>query len=146
MKYSVWWILPLAALVTACAGVPRDEGELSPLDRHMAYAGDPIDRFSFPDRIRGWSPVDREHLVVRTELDKAYLLAVEPGCVGLQHTHRIGLATTVGRTDITSGLDSVRLDEDQCRIVEIRPLDYARMREEQSAEQPASRQATLESK
>lgn len=143
MKYSAWWILSVAALGTACAGVPRDDGDVSSLDRHLAYAGEPVDRVYVPQRIRGWSPVDREHLVVRTETDKAYLLAVEPGCIGLQNTRSIGLTSQFGRTDITSGFDEIRLEDDRCRIVEIRPLDYARMREEQRNDAGEIRQATL---
>jgi hypothetical protein len=143
MKYSAWWILSVAALVTACAGVPRDDGDVSALERHMAYAGDPVDRFYFPQRIRGWSPVDREHLLVRTELNKAYLLAVEPGCIGLLNTQSIGLTSQFGRTDVTSGFDEIRLEHDRCRIVEIRPLDYERMRAEQRIDADEIRQATL---
>jgi len=138
MKHFAWWILTIAALLTACAGIPRDDGELSPLDRYMAYAGDPVDRFNFPQRIRSWSPVDREHLLIRVGPRETYLLAVGGGCIGLQTTRSIGISSRVGSTTVTSGLDEIQLDHDRCRITEIRPVDADRMRAD---EQTAARQA-----
>ena len=134
MKYSAWWVLPIALSVSACAGIPREDGGVSALERYMAYAGDPIDRFSYPQRLRGWHPIDREHLLIRTAPDTTYLLTVEGGCIGLMNTHSIGITTQAGRAIVSSGLDEIRLEQDRCRIVEIRPLDAARMRAEERVE------------
>ena len=97
----------------------------------MAYAGEPTDRFSYPQRLRGWHPIDREHLYVRTGPTSAYLLTVAGGCIGLNTTHSLGLTNSTGRGVVTSGLDEVRLQQDRCRIMEIRPLDLARMQEDE---------------
>jgi hypothetical protein len=134
MKHSAWWILSLAALVTACAGVPRDDAAVSPLERYMAYAGEPVDRFTYPQRLRSWRPVDRQHLMVQSGVGRFYLLAVEPGCIGLQQSHRLAFTSNVARSTVSSGFDEIRLERDRCRITEIRPLDYDRMREDERAE------------
>jgi hypothetical protein len=143
MRYFRWWLIPVAVLVAGCA-TPRDVAELSALERHMAYAGAPIDRFSYPQRIRGWSPIDREHLLIHTGPGRSYLLAVAPGCVGLRTTHSIGITSQMGRRVVTSGIDEVRLEQDRCRIIEIRPLDYERMRADGRSEQDDLRQARLD--
>jgi hypothetical protein len=143
MRASVWWIIPVAVLVAACAA-PRDEGEPSPLERHMAYAGPPIDRFNYPQRLRGWSPIDREHLLVHTGPGRSYLLAVAPGCIGLHTAHSIGIVSRVGQRAVTSGLDEVRVGQDRCRIVEIRPFDYERMRADGRSGRDELREATLD--
>jgi hypothetical protein len=118
-------IASAAILIVACAGVQREDGAQSPLERYMAAAGAPIDRFSYAQRLRGWHPVDREHLFVRTGTNEAYLLTVAAGCDGLKTTHRIGITSRAGRAIATSGLDAIQLERDECRITEIRPLDLA---------------------
>lgn len=134
MNPKAWWILFLAVGVTACAGIPREQGGVSALDRYLAYAGDPVDRINYPHRLRGWHPIDREHLYIRTEPTTTYMLTVTGGCIGLMTTHRLGITTQAGRTVVTSGLDEVRVEKDRCRIVEIRPLDIDRMRAEERAD------------
>ena len=133
MKHSAWWILPIAALASACAGIPKDDGEVSALDRYLAHAGEPVDRFTFPQRIRGWQAVDREHLLVRVGPREAYLLRTGGPCVGLQNSRRIGLTSQLGRTTVTSGRDEIVLEHDRCRITEIRPLDLDRLRADEQA-------------
>jgi hypothetical protein len=131
MKLSAWWVLPVIATLAACAGVKRDVAEAeAPLDRYQAHAGEPVDRFTYPSRLRGWHAVDREHLVVHTG-DTSYLLQVAGGCVGLQTAHRIGMTTRNARNVVSSGLDEITLEHDRCRIIEIRPLDYPGLRAEQ---------------
>jgi hypothetical protein len=132
MKLSAWWVLPVIATLAACAGVKRDaaEAEAPPLDLYQAHAGAPVDRFHYPLRLRGWHAVDREHLVVRTDTNTAYLLQVAGGCVGLRTAHRIGMTTRSARNVVSSGLDEITLEHDRCRIIEIRPLDYQGFRAE----------------
>jgi hypothetical protein len=144
MRYSRWWFVSFAVLVAGGCATPREDAELSALERHIAYAGAPIDRFSYPQRIRGWSPIDREHLLIHTGLGQSYLLAVAPGCVGLRTSHTVALSSRAGQRSITSGIDEVRLEQDRCRIIEIRPLDYERMRADGRAERDELRQATLD--
>lgn len=125
MKLSAWWVLPVVATLAACAGVKRDAAEAeAPLEHYRAHAGEPVDRFSYPLRLRGWHAVDREHLLVRTGTNTAYLLQVAGGCVGLRTAHRIGMTTRSSRNVVSSGVDEITLEHDRCRIIEIRPLDY----------------------
>ena len=92
-----------------------------------------MDRFTFPQRIRGWQAVDREHLLVRVGPREAYLLGTGVPCVGLQTSRRIGLTSKVGRITVTSGRDEILLEPDRCRITEIRPLDLDRLRADEQA-------------
>jgi hypothetical protein len=133
MRNRRLWTVSLAAILAtvlvACAGVPRDRDESSPLEHYVAHAGDPVDRVYTARRLRSWHPIDREHLTVRIGPDSYYLLTVAPGCVGLRHTHAIGLTAHGGRNTLLSGRDEVILANDRCRIMAIRPLDYAALQE-----------------
>lgn len=124
----------LAAIVvlTACSsGSPR-MNEQEARERYMDYAGAPVSSFSYLGRFDGWRPLGRDKLIVWTGLNDAYLLTVESSCQGLDFASRIGLTSSTG--SVNSGFDFVRLRDgfrrERCRIVEIRPLDYKRMRAE----------------
>jgi hypothetical protein len=125
-------ILACAALLAACAAVKRDEGPTQ-LEHYLAFAGEPIDRFNYPQRLRSWRPIGRDHLLVVTGTDRGYLLAVTPGCVGLQTSRTIAITTRATTMYVSSGVDEVRVERDRCRIIEIRPVDMARMREVEHA-------------
>lgn len=135
MKKPILLILSMLALLTACSGIPQREGEQETSQRYMAYAGAPVSSFSALGRIDGWRPLTRDTLIVWTGLNDAYLLNVEPSCMGLGFAMRIGITTSVG-SSVQSGFDYVRFRDgyrrERCRILEIRPIDYRRMRQEQT--------------
>jgi hypothetical protein len=95
------------------------------LDRYLAYAGAPIDRFTYLGRFDSWRALSQSELVIWTSLNVAYLLTVAQPCIGLQFTSRIGISSTTG--SVERGLDSVLVDRQRCQITEIRPVDYRRM-------------------
>ncbi len=129
MQQQACFAAGLAALglLGACAGgMPMREDPQVVQDRYNAYAGDPVDRFSWLGRFNGWEPIGRYEVVVFTGVSDAYLLRVAPPCDNLQFAQRIGLTST-GST-VYARLDSVTSGGWRCPIEEIRKIDYKRMR------------------
>lgn len=133
MKKKTLLTLSTLSLLTACGGIPQRESEQETMQRYEAYAGAPVSSFSVFGHVDGWRPLTRDKLIVWTGIDDAYLLSVEPTCMNLEFATRIGLTTSVG-SSVQSGFDSVRLRDgfhrQRCRILEIRPIDYRRMKQE----------------
>lgn len=116
--------LLLGALLGGCAGIPQQAaGGPIPRDRYEAYAGAPVHSFNYLGRFDGWRPLGRHQLAVWTGSGDGYLLSLEPPCLNLDFSAAISFTTQIAHT-VTSGLDSVRVGRDRCRILEIRPLDY----------------------
>jgi len=116
----------LALLVACASGIPLHESDQQVRDRYSAYAGEPIDHFTWLGRYDGWEPIGRYELVVFTGVSDAYLLKVTPPCENLQFANRIGISSTTGT--VYSRLDSVTAGHWRCPIAEIRKIDYRRMR------------------
>lgn len=123
-------ILPLAlvALTASCAHFKNREKDEDVLARYMDNAGEPIEHFSYLGRFDGWRALGRDKLVVWTGINDAYLLTVQTPCSNLPFANAIGLTTTTGT--VSRGFDSVKVGKgEQCRINEIRPVDYKKVRE-----------------
>ena len=124
-------LLGLASLA-ACAGIRQRDGEPSALTRYLEYAGEPIPSFSTMGRVDAWRGLSRTQLVVWTRLDDANLLTADPTCRELQFAMNIALESRVNGTS-SSGFDHVRAGRDRCQIVQIRPIDYRLMKQEERA-------------
>jgi Family of unknown function (DUF6491) len=124
------WIWVAAALVAACAcacaGAAR-RGAQPSLDQYMRYAGPPIQRFSYRNSYTGWQIVE-EYKIIMFVGDGAYLLTVVPPCPQMRLAMFMSIRNASG--GIVSRFDRVQLDENDCLIDEIRPIDYRRMRQE----------------
>ena len=121
----------LSALLAACSVIPRHESDQEVRDRYNAYAGEPIESFTWLGRFDSWSPIGRDELVVLTGPSDAYLLKVAPPCQDLQFANSIGLTSTAG--SVSNRFDAVIVGRwpgwrDRCQIVEMRKVDYRRMR------------------
>ena len=128
------------ALLAACAGHDLKSGnggsasaaptgtpaQQAALARYLAYAGPPLQYFTWMGRFYSWEGLGKDQLVVFTTASDAYLLTVWPPCDLRFTVHTIGLSST-GAT-IYKGLDSVVADGRRCPIGEIRRIDYAKMR------------------
>jgi hypothetical protein len=119
-------LLPLLAL-TACAAFKNRESDAETLARYVDYAGAPIDSFSLLGGVDGWESLGDNRLVVRTGVNKAYLLTVAQPCLNLDFATSIGLTST-GST-VSRGFDSVRFGNERCQITDIRPVDYKAARQ-----------------
>ena len=129
LKLRIAWLLPAFALLIACSGIPLKERMAAERERYEAYAGNPIDHFTYLGRFDGWEPIGRHELVVWTGINDAYLIKVAPPCEDLQFANRIGLTST-GGTVYSRFLDSVKVRGWNCPIQEIRPVDYKRLRQD----------------
>ncbi|MGQ0428411.1 MAG: DUF6491 family protein [Gammaproteobacteria bacterium] len=122
--------LVAVTLLAACATTRQREGEISDRERYWYYAKPAVPSFSTFGRISGWRPLGRNELVVWTRFDEAYILRVSPGCFGLDSEWGIRIESRVPST-VSSGFDSVRVGRDTCRILEIHPMDYKLMKQEE---------------
>lgn len=127
------FLLPIMALLVACAASPRREDGQTARDAYLAYAGDSISRISYYGRIHGWRPLSRDQLVLWTTANDAYLLTVVPACIELEFATQISVTSRTGRNWLSAGRDDIRVGRDSCRIMDIRTIDYRRMRAEQRA-------------
>lgn len=115
------------------------------LVRYQTYAGPPVQSFNWLGRFDSWEPLGKDHLLVYTRPNEAYLLRVNGPCDVRFATGPIGITST--NSTVLAGLDSIVVNSGvggkwQCPIAEIRPLDVGRMRAEarsQSQPPPAQR-------
>jgi uncharacterized protein DUF6491 len=103
--------------------------------QYAAYAGPPIQQFTWFGHFDGWEPLGQTDLVVFTTPSDAYLLNVWPPCdlrfaFNGRGGETIGVTSTSGT--VSAGLDSVierspDVGRTVCPINEIRKVDYRRM-------------------
>jgi hypothetical protein len=116
----------LVALIGACSsGGPRLT-DAQQRERYAAYAGPPVDSFTWLGRFYSWQTLGDNQLVVFTTPSDAYLLTVQAPCNDLPFTQIVGVTTTAGT--VHARLDSLIVKGWRCPITQIRPVDYARMR------------------
>ena len=118
-------LLIAAALLASCSGIPLKQREAAERARFEAYAGKPVDHFTWLTHYEGWEPISRDQLVVWTDINQAYLITVFPPCTDLMFARRIGLTSTADT--VYAHFDSVRAEGWRCMIDTIRPVDYRRM-------------------
>jgi hypothetical protein len=123
------------------AGTPPAAARQSALEQYGAYAGAPIDRFTWFGHFYSWEQLGRDRLVVFTTANDAYLLKVWPSCDLRWVINTIAVSST-GPT-VTARLDAVIIDSAPtgrmvCPIEEIRPVDYRRMLADRRAPAPGS--------
>lgn len=129
MRLAKAWLLPMVALLTACSGIPLKERDNARRARYEAYAGAPVEQFTWIGQYNGWEPIETNKLVVWTTPFQAYLIKVAPPCDNLEFVNRIGLTST--SNTVYARFDSVKVDHGwRCPIQEIRPIDYRRMQQD----------------
>ena len=123
-------LLPLVlmtVLVCACSGIPRQQRDSERFERYLQYAGPPVNQITYLGHYDGWEAVGRYQLVLWTNINDAYLITVSPPCEDLQFANRIGITQTANTID--ARFDFVTVGRHwKCQILEIRPVDYLRMR------------------
>lgn len=120
--------LLLAVAVGACAQT-REVQERN-LAEYMEYAGEPVDHFRFW-RLTSWELVGPRQLVVWPTLKEAWLLTVDQPCTDLEWAKAISLTSSAHT--VSARFDSVDVGREKCRIMEIRPIDYAQYRKDRRA-------------
>ncbi len=129
--------LPLAADTLA-----RQEAALAVFQQH---AGEPVKKIA-TFTLSDWRPLGKTHLAVFRGPVTAWLVRVQDGCFGLDWARTIGLTSTGGtvsarfdRVVFRDGLGPSARRE-TCRIEEIRPVDYRKVREAEKAARAAARE------
>jgi hypothetical protein len=125
-RSRVAWLLGAVALLTACSSIPLKEREQAERERIEAYAGQPVDHFTWLGRYDGWKALSRDEALVWTTPDKAYLIKVDQPCEDLRFAAHIGLTSTLN-TVYSRELDYLKVRGWRCPITQIRPVDYGRL-------------------
>ena len=122
-------------LLASCAS-SNHQSDQERRAHYAAYAGPPLQRFTWLGHLDSWEPLGQSDLVVFTTPSDAYLLKVWPPCdlrfaFNGRGSEIIGV-TSAGGT-VSAGLDSVIERSSAvggrtiCPISEIRRVDYRRM-------------------
>jgi hypothetical protein len=143
LKLNGAWLMPAMALLAACSGIPLKERQDAQRTRYEAYAGPPIDRFTWLGRYDSWQPIGTNELVVWTTPFQAYLIKVAPPCENLEFANRIGLTSTANT--VSARFDFVKVGHWRCPIQQIRPVDYQRMRQDMRKEAEEAKTAKSQS-
>jgi len=114
-------------MLAACSSIPLKEREHAERARIEAYAGQPVDHFTWLGRYDGWKALSRDEALVWTTPERAYLIKVSTPCEDLRFTARISLPSTLD-TVYSNGLDHLKVRGWRCPIKQIRPVDYGRFR------------------
>jgi hypothetical protein len=125
-------LLATTAVLAACSSIPLKQRQDEQRSRYLAYAGAPIDSFTWLGRYDSWTPIGTNELVVWTTPFQAYLIRVAPPCENLEFVNHIGLTST--SSTVSAKFDFVKVGRTwRCPIQEIRPVDYSRMRADMRA-------------
>jgi hypothetical protein len=121
-------LLATAALLASCSGIPLRNRDAAERARFEAYAGKPVDHFTWLTDYEGWEPISPDQLVIWTDINQAYLITVFHPCTDLMFAQHIGLSSTADT--VYAHFDSVRAQGWNCIIKTIQPVDYKRMQRE----------------
>lgn len=120
----------LFLLLAGCASPGPAEREARRLALISDVAGEPVESFHFW-RLDRWESLGREHVMVWTRLDRAFLLRIDRPCPGLQFATTIGLSSSGQR--VYQRFDAVLFEGQRCRIAEIRPVDIKALKAAEKA-------------
>jgi len=133
-------LLAAAALLASCAGLARQDAAQAA--RYNAYAGQPVDHFTWMIQHRGWTAISSNQLIAWSDANKPYLITVAQPCPNLW----------MNANGITSTLDEVHARTNyvlaagrHCVIESIQPIDYQRMQRDLQQRQAAAEQKTRDS-
>ncbi|HEY1892752.1 MAG TPA: DUF6491 family protein [Steroidobacteraceae bacterium] len=129
------WLLIATALLAACSAIPLKQREAAERSRFEAYAGKPVDHFTWLAQYEGWEPISPDQLVVWTDINRAYLITVFRPCTDLMFAQRIAL--TPFANTVYAHFDSVHVEGWRCIINTIQPVDYVRMEHDERAQREA---------
>jgi Family of unknown function (DUF6491) len=125
--------LPAAvALLAACATSAQPRGPTGVLPArasYLAYAGPPVDHFTWLGRYMGWEALSDNELVLFLSPTKAYYIKVWSPCGdrgGLRWVYNVQVPKTGGA--VYARFDTVLADHWRCPISELRPVDWGRMK------------------
>lgn len=130
MKFMQAGVMIAATVFAGAAGAQTRERQQEALEAYLPYAGAPVDSFRFWN-LTQWELVAPTKVVVWPKLQEAYLLTVDEPCSELEWAKSIAVTSSVQR--VTARFDSVKVGRDECRINEIRPIDYRKYQQDRKA-------------
>jgi hypothetical protein len=119
----------LAACATNTAQQQRPRDATPARATYLAYAGPPVDHFTWLDRYMGWEAISDDELVLFLSPTKAYYIRVWSPCGdrgGLRWVYAVDVPKTNGA--VYARFDSVQAGHWRCPISEIRPVAWGRMK------------------
>lgn len=116
-------LLGAAALLASCAGLQRQD--TAQAARYNAYAGQPVDHFTWLVQHRGWAAISDNQLIAWADANRPYLITVAQPCPNLWF-HANGITST--QDEVRVHTNFVLSAGRHCAIQSIRPIDYSRMR------------------
>lgn len=128
-----------ALLLAGGAQADTPETQKKNLDGYTPYLQAPVGQFNFWS-LHKWQLVGPDKVVVWLTINDAYLLTVETPCDSLQWTNDIGVTSQASHT-VMRRMDWVIAGKDRCRIAQIQPIDYARMKKESDKAADEAKQA-----
>ena len=112
------------------------EHQADELARFQQYAGAPVDDFRMVDVFQT-QIVGDWNVVVWSSINVVYLLTVDKTCAKLEWAK--GFAVTQETSmKVTKTFDFITFDHQRCKIVEIRPVDYKAMLNDDKAKKLAT--------
>lgn len=122
-------LVAAAALLAGCAAGTSVSRSQSAFDKYEPYVGEPIRGFT-AFRIDSWQSVDRDHLILWTGINDAWLIKVSGACPDLMFADRIRVTSTGSQI---STFDKVIVRGDTCLIDTIKPIDVRQMKADRAA-------------
>lgn len=140
MKTPIAGLLCSVLLFAGGAQADTPQKQKRSLAQFAPYLQDPVDQFAL-ESLHDWQAVGSDKVAVWSTADDAYLLTVETPCGQLATTADLKLAQQATGT-VMRQMDWVMAGSDRCRILEIEPIDVARMEgRKKAAEPPAGDEA-----
>jgi hypothetical protein len=134
MSISAGTIFLCAAALPALADTREHQAD--ELARFKQYTGSPVDDFRMVDVFQT-QIVGDWNVVVWPTVNTAYLITVDKTCSNLGWAK--GFAVTQETSmKVTKTFDFITFDHQRCKIVEIRPVDYKAMLNDDKAKKPAT--------
>ena len=132
----------LAAVFALPAGAQTLAKQEEALARFQQFAGEPLNKMpSF--KLTDWRPLGKTHVAVFRGPTTAWLLTLREPCIGLDWARSIAITSTGGvvsprfdRVVFRDGIGAGARRED-CRIEEIRSVDYRKVRDAEKAARAA---------
>jgi len=103
--------------------------------RYERFAGAPVDEFAMVELFRS-QVVGPQDVVIWATIREAYLVRVQQPCRQLEWAHGLSVSQAQ-KWKVSRKFDSINVGT-PCRIVEIRPIDLAAMREAANGKKDAT--------
>jgi hypothetical protein len=132
-------LLTAAALLASCAGLARQDAALAA--RYNAYAGQPVDHFTWMLQHRGWAAINSNQLIAWSDANSPYLITVIQPCPDLM-LNAGGITSTLD--EVHAHTNYVIADGRHCEIQTIRPIDCPRMQRDLQQRQADAGRPTLD--